>query len=54
MIVPRREGGSLRTKKKKKKEEEEISCKRSNERLVNLLSKNIYKILIIKKTNIYH
>lgn len=40
--------------KKKKKEEEEISCKRSNERLVNLLSKNIYKILIIKKTNIYH
>ena len=40
--------------KKKKKEEEEISCKRSNERLVNFLSKNIYKILIIKKTNIYH
>ena len=53
MIVPRREGGSLRTKKKKR-EEEEISCKRSNERLVNFLSKNIYKILIIKKTNIYH
>lgn len=52
MIVPRREGGSLRTKKKR--EEEEISCKRSNERLVNFLSKNIYKILIIKKTNIYH
>lgn len=40
--------------KKKKREEEEISCKRSNERLVNFLSKNIYKILIIKKTNIYH
>ena len=34
---------------KKKKEEEEISCKRSNEKLVNLLSTNIYKILIIIK-----